>query len=131
MGSQSDWPTMRHAADILDELAVPYETKVVSAHRMPDAMFAYAGNAAGRGLIGCTSSFKALKRCRFFAFYCANAERHSGGNISHWRCWGSKRGLVSGGNASDQRCWSNSASTSVSNRDDRTSERHGGATEFT
>jgi len=50
MGSESDWPTMKHAADILDELGVAYESKVVSAHRMPDAMFAYAQSAKSRGL---------------------------------------------------------------------------------
>ena len=50
MGSTSDWETMRHAAEALDALAVPYETRVVSAHRMPDDMFAYAEAAAGRGL---------------------------------------------------------------------------------
>jgi 5-(carboxyamino)imidazole ribonucleotide mutase len=50
MGSRSDWETMRHAAETLDALAVPYETKVVSAHRTPDRLYAYAGEAAGRGL---------------------------------------------------------------------------------
>lgn len=50
MGSQSDWPTMKWAADVLDDLAVPYETRILSAHRTPDRMFAYAENAAGRGL---------------------------------------------------------------------------------
>ena len=50
MGSQSDWPTMKLAADVLDELGVPYEAKILSAHRTPDRMFAYAELAAGRGL---------------------------------------------------------------------------------
>ena len=50
MGSQSDWPTMRHAAETLDELGVAYEVRIVSAHRTPDRMFAYAESAAGRGL---------------------------------------------------------------------------------
>jgi 5-(carboxyamino)imidazole ribonucleotide mutase len=50
MGSQSDWPTMRHAAEILDTLGVTHEVKIVSAHRTPDRMFAYAEAAAGRGL---------------------------------------------------------------------------------
>lgn len=50
MGSQSDWETMRHAADTLTELGVPFETRIVSAHRTPDAMFAYAETAAGRGI---------------------------------------------------------------------------------
>lgn len=50
MGSQSDWPTMKRAAEILDQLQVPYEAKIVSAHRTPDRMFAYAEAAADRGL---------------------------------------------------------------------------------
>jgi 5-(carboxyamino)imidazole ribonucleotide mutase len=50
MGSKSDWATMQHAANILTEFGVAFEAKVVSAHRMPDAMFAYAEGAAGRGL---------------------------------------------------------------------------------
>ena len=50
MGSQSDWPTMKLAADVLDELGVSYEARILSAHRTPDRMFAYAETAAGRGL---------------------------------------------------------------------------------
>ena len=50
MGSNSDWETMQNAAQILQEFGVPYEAKVVSAHRMPDDMFAYAEQARGRGL---------------------------------------------------------------------------------
>ena len=50
MGSSSDWDTMQHAAEILREFGVAFEAKVVSAHRMPDDMFAYAEAAAGRGL---------------------------------------------------------------------------------
>jgi 5-(carboxyamino)imidazole ribonucleotide mutase len=50
MGSKSDWPTMKHAADMLDLLEVPYEVNVVSAHRTPDLLFEYAKNAEGRGL---------------------------------------------------------------------------------
>ena len=50
MGSQSDWETMKHAADTLENLGVPFETRVVSAHRTPDRMFEYAEQAAGRGL---------------------------------------------------------------------------------
>lgn len=50
MGSQSDWETMKHAADVLSELGVAHETRVVSAHRTPDLMFEYAETAAGRGL---------------------------------------------------------------------------------
>lgn len=50
MGSSSDWETMQHAVQILDEFGIPHETRVVSAHRMPDDMFAYAESATGRGL---------------------------------------------------------------------------------
>lgn len=49
MGSQSDWPTMRHAADRLDELGIAYETKIVSAHRTPDRMVGFAKGAADAG----------------------------------------------------------------------------------
>ena len=50
MGSQSDWPTMKLAADILDELGITYEKKIVSAHRTPDRLWAYGKAAADRGL---------------------------------------------------------------------------------
>lgn len=50
MGSRSDWETMQHAAQKLDALGVPYEVKVVSAHRTPDVLFAYAEAAGARGL---------------------------------------------------------------------------------
>ncbi|AXY36845.1 5-(carboxyamino)imidazole ribonucleotide mutase [Bacillus velezensis] len=50
MGSTSDWETMKHACDILDELNIPYEKQVVSAHRTPDLMFEYAESARDRGL---------------------------------------------------------------------------------
>lgn len=50
MGSQSDWPTMREAAVILDELGIRYESKIVSAHRTPDRLWEYGKTAAGRGL---------------------------------------------------------------------------------
>jgi 5-(carboxyamino)imidazole ribonucleotide mutase len=50
MGSSSDWDTMQHAVAILQEFGITHEAKVVSAHRMPDDMFAYAAAAAGRGL---------------------------------------------------------------------------------
>ena len=50
MGSQSDWETMRAAAEVLAELGVAHEVRIVSAHRTPDRMFAYAEAAAGRGL---------------------------------------------------------------------------------
>lgn len=50
MGSRSDWETMRHATETLDELGVSYEVRVVSAHRTPDLLFEYAGSAVERGL---------------------------------------------------------------------------------
>jgi 5-(carboxyamino)imidazole ribonucleotide mutase len=50
MGSQSDWETMQHAARQLDDLGIPYEAQVVSAHRTPDLLFSYAGSAVERGL---------------------------------------------------------------------------------
>ena len=50
MGSKSDWPTMKNATEILEELGVSYEVKVVSAHRTPDLMFEYAETAEARGL---------------------------------------------------------------------------------
>jgi 5-(carboxyamino)imidazole ribonucleotide mutase len=50
MGSHSDWATMKHAADLLGELGVLFETRIVSAHRTPDLLFEYAGTAVARGL---------------------------------------------------------------------------------
>jgi 5-(carboxyamino)imidazole ribonucleotide mutase len=50
MGSQSDWPTLQHAARVLNELGVAYEVRVVSAHRTPDRLYDYAKSAKGRGL---------------------------------------------------------------------------------
>ena len=50
MGSQSDWPTMREAADVLDALGVTCETKIVSAHRTPDRLWEYGQTAVDRGL---------------------------------------------------------------------------------
>ena len=50
MGSQSDWETMQHAAKQLEDLKVPFEAQVISAHRAPDRLFEYASSAADRGL---------------------------------------------------------------------------------
>jgi 5-(carboxyamino)imidazole ribonucleotide mutase len=50
MGSQSDWPTMRHAAEILAALGISHEARIVSAHRTPERLYDYAKSAAGRGL---------------------------------------------------------------------------------
>lgn len=50
MGSSSDWPTMQHAAQVLEDFGIPYEKKVVSAHRTPGLLYDYATSASGRGL---------------------------------------------------------------------------------
>ena len=50
MGSKSDWSTLSHTADMLEKLGIPYEVKVVSAHRTPDLLFQYAAEAEGRGI---------------------------------------------------------------------------------
>lgn len=50
MGSQSDWPTMKHAAEVLSELGVPHEARIVSAHRTPERMYDFARNAADEGV---------------------------------------------------------------------------------
>ncbi|MEY3306177.1 MAG: phosphoribosylaminoimidazole carboxylase catalytic subunit PurE [Pseudomonadota bacterium] len=50
MGSQSDWPTMKEAAQILDDLGIPWEAKIVSAHRTPDRLWSYGSSAVERGL---------------------------------------------------------------------------------
>ena len=50
MGSKSDWSTLSHTADMLEKLGIPYEVKVVSAHRTPDLLFKYAEEAVGRGI---------------------------------------------------------------------------------
>jgi 5-(carboxyamino)imidazole ribonucleotide mutase len=50
MGSKSDWPTMKHAVEMLEEFGVPHEVQVISAHRTPDLMFEYAATASERGL---------------------------------------------------------------------------------
>ncbi len=50
MGSKSDWPTMKHAADVFDDFRVPYETKIISAHRTPDLLFEFAKSAESRGI---------------------------------------------------------------------------------
>lgn len=49
MGSQSDWPTMKHAADVLDELGIAYDARIVSAHRTPDRMYEFAKGAKAEG----------------------------------------------------------------------------------
>ncbi|KJF65693.1 N5-carboxyaminoimidazole ribonucleotide mutase [Rhizobium nepotum 39/7] len=50
MGSRSDWPTMKHATDVLDSFSIPYETRIVSAHRTPQRLFSFAADAQERGI---------------------------------------------------------------------------------
>lgn len=64
MGSRSDWETMQHAAQKLDALGVPYEVKVVSAHRTPDVLFTYAEQAGERGLRAIIAGAGARPICR-------------------------------------------------------------------
>ena len=65
MGSQSDWATMRHAAETLDALRVPYDKRIVSAHRTPDRLYDFAKGRKGRGLQGRSSPAPAVRRiCR-------------------------------------------------------------------
>ncbi len=102
MGSKSDWPTMKNAADMLDKFGISYETTVVSAHRTPHLLAEYAGAAASRGLkviiagaggaahlpgmaaaftslpvLGVPVQSEGLKRAGFIVIYCADAKRCS------------------------------------------------------
>ena len=110
MGSNSDWDVMQHAAQMLDQFGVPYEAQVLSAHRMPDDMFAYAEAARSRGLraiiagaggaahlpgmlasktlvpvFGVPVPSKYLRGEGLFVFDCANAQGHSGSYLCDWR----------------------------------------------
>ena len=123
MGSTSDWETMKHACDILDELNIPYEKKVVSAHRTPDLMFEYAETARERGLKviiagaggaahlpgmvaakttsscnRCPCSIKSVKRIRFVIINCANARRCSSCNSCNWKSRCNKCGITCSSN---------------------------------
>ena len=69
MGSSSDWDVMQHACAVLREFGVPFEAKVVSAHRMPDDMFAYAQSAASRGLRFVASFCRRWFCCRWFVVF--------------------------------------------------------------
>src|SRR5579875_3045467 len=110
MGSQSDWETMSHAAETLKGLQVPYEVRIVSAHRTPDAMFEYAATAEKRGLEviiagaggaahlpGMSAAKTVLPvlgvaRRRFPAVNCPDARWRSGRNARHRQSGGSERG---------------------------------------
>ncbi len=121
MGSKSDWPTMKLAADMLDQFGVSYETKVVSAHRTPQLLADYASSAKERGIkviiagaggaahlpgmaaaftslpvLGVPGSISRSKRHGLFAIYCTNAKRHCCRHVSDWRSGRCKRGHLSG-----------------------------------
>ena len=64
MGSQSDWETMRHAADTLDRLGIAYETRIVSAHRTPDRLYEYARAAQDAGSRRSSPAPAARRTCR-------------------------------------------------------------------
>ena len=109
MGSQSDWPTMKHAADILKELAVAHECKIVSAHRTPDRMYDYARTAKENGLKAIiagaggaafarhdrridadsrawrANTIESAVRAGFAFIHRANACRCAGRYFGHWR----------------------------------------------
>ena len=116
MGSTSDWETMRAAAEALDKLGIPYETRVVSAHRTPDLLFEYAAGAQGRGIeviiagaggaahlpgmtaskttlpvLGVPVQSKSSQRPRFAVVHRADAGRNSRGHVRHRRGRGHQR----------------------------------------
>ena len=118
MGSSSDWDTMQHAVQVLTEFGIAHEARVVSAHRMPDDMLAYAEAAAGRGLqaiiagaggaahlpgmlaaktivpvlgVPVSSLQQTFARRGFAAQHCANAQRRAGRDVCHWPCRGGQR----------------------------------------
>jgi hypothetical protein len=106
MGSKSDWDTMQYAAQILDALGVPHETKIVSAHRTPDLLFEYAGSAEQRGLeviiagaggaahlpgIGGTGRIEGAAGYRLAPLDRANARWSAGWNSGHRQAWGDQR----------------------------------------
>src|SRR6185437_4647331 len=85
MGSRSDWPTLEHAAKVLDDLHISYKAEVVSAHRTPDRMFDYAATAEARGVrviiagAGGAAHLPGMvaAKTRLPALHCADARRHS------------------------------------------------------
>src|SRR5689334_17237793 len=89
MGSKSDWSTLSHTADMLEKLGIPYEVKVVSAHRTPDLLFQYAEEAEARGIeviiagAGRTRAVRDAFGRRFAALHCADACGHSGCHPGH------------------------------------------------
>ena len=130
MGSQSDWQTMKHAAETLDALNVAYETRIVSAHRTPERLYAFAKGARGAGfkviiagaggaahLPGMTAAMtslpvfgvpiasKALSGQGLALFDCADAARHSGRHARHRRARRDQRRAVGGERFGVERCW--------------------------
>ena len=128
MGSGSDWPTMSKAAEVLEQFGVPHETRVVSAHRMPDEMFAYAESAEGRGLraiiagaggaahlpghaLGeddrararCSRRVAPSQRARLAAVDRADAGRRADRDVRDRRGGRHQRGAVRGGDAGGRR----------------------------
>ena len=126
MGSQSDWATMRAAAEMLAALGVPHEVRIVSAHRTPDRMFAYAEAAAGRGLaaiiagaggaahlpgmlaaktrvpvLGVPVAVQGALRARFAALDRADAEGRAGRHPCHRRGGRGERRAACRGDAGD------------------------------
>jgi len=122
MGSKSDWDTMRHAAEILESFGVPFEKKIVSAHRTPRLMAEYASTAEDRGLeaiiagaggaahlpgmvashttlpvLGVPVETHALKGMDSAALHRADARRNSGGDVRHRQGGRHQRGPVRGG----------------------------------
>jgi len=116
MGSKSDWPTMEHAAKLLEDFGIAHEAEVVSAHRTPDKMMRYAERAAERGLkliiagaggaahlpgmIAAKTVLPVLGvPVRFSAVDCADAGWDSGGNVRSRRGGSEECGTVCGGGA--------------------------------
>jgi len=123
MGSTSDWETMKESCDVLDELNVSYEKRVVSAHRTPEWMAAYATQAEGRGLqiiiagAGGAAHLPGMVAAqtllpvigvpvnvcsgwtRFFVVNCADAAWSSGCYIGHWRSWRAQCRITSRANS--------------------------------
>lgn len=121
MGSQSDWETMRHAADVLEQLGVAHEVKIISAHRTPQRLVDYATTAKERGLKCIIAgaggaahlpghvrqhdstarfwrpcSIQGVERHGQPSIHRANAGRRSGGNSRHWAGWGCECRIVGG-----------------------------------
>ena len=124
MGSKSDWETMRHTIETLEALNIPFEARVVSAHRTPDLLFEYAAGAEERGLeaiiagAGGAAHFagnvrgenraacdwrsgriQSAERAGFASFYLADACRNSGRHARHWSRRGDQRGPARGGDS--------------------------------